>query len=91
MAPMLRPSQFTLKSVFVATTFIAFACVAARYIVSPFGEPMGRLLAWIAIPIFLGGAFGVIRGRVWPWLAVGAAIAAVFIGSSFLSTFFLVH
>ena len=32
MANMVRPGQFTLKSLFIATTLIALACATARYV-----------------------------------------------------------
>ena len=39
---MLRPGQFTLKSLLIATAFIAAACALLRYIVAG-DRPRGKL------------------------------------------------
>jgi len=76
---MIREGQFTLRALFIATAFVALACVAVRYIVSPFAEDAERLAAWLTLPVLLGGAVGSIRGQLRAWLAYGAAIAIAFI------------
>jgi hypothetical protein len=59
----------TLAILFVATELVAFAVDAASI-----GSPMGFLIVWFPIPIFLCAAFGTIRGRLRPWLRYGVAI-----------------
>ncbi len=74
MAGMLADGQFTLRSIFVTTAFVALACAAARYIVSPLADPGLRMIAWVGVPIFLCGAFGAIRSRLGVWLCYGVGI-----------------
>ena len=75
MANRLRPGQFTLGSLFIATAIVALACVAARYVVTPNVEPESRWLAWLTLPVLLAGAVGVLRRRLGSWLGYGVAIA----------------
>jgi hypothetical protein len=78
MVGMLAKGQFTLRALFVATSFIALACAAVRYILTT-DEPTGQLLASLPVPILVCGAVGVICGRLRAWLSVGIFIAFVLI------------
>ena len=73
---MLRDGQFTLRSLLIATAFIAAACAAVRYVATS-DEPTGQLLALLPVPILIGGAAGAICGRVKAGLGIGIAIAFV--------------
>jgi hypothetical protein len=71
---MLRDGQFTLRSLFVATAFIALACAAVRYVVTTAGST-GQVLGALSVPILICGAVGVIYGRVKAGLGIGVAIS----------------
>jgi hydrogenase/urease accessory protein HupE len=77
---MILPSQFTLRSLFVATAFIAVACASAKYCVSTgdLNQP-GPVIAADIIVIGVCGAIGALRGRLWAWLAIGLAIDVFFL------------
>jgi hypothetical protein len=75
-------NQFSLRSLFIATAFVAFACAAARLFITAVGLD---LFALMAIPILLCGAFGVLRGRLRFWLGYGVAIDVAVMGLILLS------
>jgi Phage integrase family len=52
---MLRDGQFTLRSLLIATAFIAAACALVRYVVTS-DEATGQLLALLPVPILICGA-----------------------------------
>jgi hypothetical protein len=76
--------QFSLRSLFAATALIACACAAVKYIVQP-SDPMGGVIAWFSIPVFLCGAIGVLRGRLRFWLGYGIAIDLLVMGFTMLA------
>jgi hypothetical protein len=67
---MVRAGKFTLKSVFVATAFVAAACGLVRFSVMT-DERVWRLLAALTVPILVCGAVSVIRGQFWAWFGYG--------------------
>jgi hypothetical protein len=73
---MISGRQFSLRSLFVATAFVAFACAAAVY---P-REPIAALLVWLSVPVCLCAAVGVLRGRLREWLGYGIAIDITLMG-----------
>jgi hypothetical protein len=75
---MLRPGQFTLKALFVATAFVALACGAIQIMLTSDWQ-IGKLMAADAVPILFCGAVGTLLGRVWAWLCFGAAIVCVWL------------
>jgi hypothetical protein len=88
MALMVRPGQFSLRALFIATTFVALACLAARFVGSPWCEPLVRLLAWFALPVLIAGAVGAIRGRHRAWLGYGVTITIGLIAPVLLAALF---
>lgn len=71
MAFMLRPGQFTLKSLLVATAFIAAAAALVQFIrTTTYVEK--QFEAGLLVPVLLCGAIGVLRGgRLLSWLGYG--------------------
>jgi membrane protein DedA with SNARE-associated domain len=76
--------QFTLLDMFAATTWVAFACLAATHAVGT-GESIARLLAWFAVPILVCGAVGILRRRLRFWLQFALAIDLTITGLLILS------
>jgi hypothetical protein len=79
-----RPWQFSLGALLVAVVFMALASAAAKYFVvaadRSSADPMGQLLAFFSIPVFLCGGVGVLRGRLGQWLWYGVGIDVVTLG-----------
>jgi hypothetical protein len=74
---MIAGRQFSLRSLLIATAFLAASCAAGRYFLTTDrgGSAAGsRAIAFLSIPLALCGAFGVVRGRLWKWLVIGVAI-----------------
>jgi hypothetical protein len=67
-----RPRQFSLGALLVAVVFMALASAASKYFVvaadRSSADPMGQLLAFFSIPVFLCGGVGVLRGGLGQWL-----------------------
>jgi hypothetical protein len=82
---MISGRQFSLRSLIVATAFIALACAAARLFITAVGLD---LFAPMAIPILLCGAFGVLRGRLAAWFGYGIAIDIALLGTLLLGLLF---
>jgi hypothetical protein len=78
MAVMVGRNQFTLRSLLVATAFIAAACALGRFIATT-REPGAQFLAAIWIPLLIFAAVGKLRGRVQSWLAYGVLFDGVVI------------
>ena len=70
MAAMLTAHQFTLRSLLIATGFIAAACALVRFIATT-DEPAGQFLAAMWVPLLICAAVGKLRGRMQAWLAYG--------------------
>jgi hypothetical protein len=70
---MIGKRQFSLRSLLVATTFLAASCAALRLM---FGDAdrTGKLFGLLMFPILLCGAVGSLRGRLAEWLVYGVAI-----------------
>jgi hypothetical protein len=82
-----QPWPFSLRSLFVATTFVAMTSAAVRHIaVTPEGQwdssidPFGQLMAFFSIPVLLCGCIGVLRGHLKFWLTYGVAIDLIVLG-----------
>jgi hypothetical protein len=80
MANMLRPGQFSLKSLFIATTFIALECALVGYAANGHA-PMGRVLAILGLPLVTMLAVAILRRRIKPivvlWMAMIVALQAL--------------
>ncbi len=70
---MLRPGQFTLKALFIATAFFAAACALVQFVRVTGG--LTGLLASLSVPVLVCGAVGVLRGRILFWISYGVLIA----------------
>lgn len=73
MPSMLRPGQFSLKSLFIATAFVAVGCVVVRFIATT-NLTMDQLEFVLVASIPICGIVGALRGQVRPWLRNGVAI-----------------
>ena len=69
---MVGKCQFSLASLFVATTFVALASMAARNFVLG-TDPFDRLVAWFVLPIFVCGVIGALRNQLRAWLSFSAS------------------
>jgi hypothetical protein len=60
-----RPGQFSLGALLVAVVFMALVSAASKYFVvatdRSSADPMGQLLAFFSIPVFLSGGVGVVH------------------------------
>ena len=65
---MVGKGQFSLASLFVATTFVALASMAARNFVLG-TDPFDRLVAWFVLPVFVCGVIGALRNQLRAWHA----------------------
>ncbi len=72
---MIAGRQFSLRSLFVATAFLAAACAVVRLGVSG-ARPDGQGFALLLVPVLLSGAIGALRGRVIEWLGFSAVIVS---------------
>jgi hypothetical protein len=70
---MLAKGQFTLKSLFVATAFVAVAAALVQFTRAT-REPEKQFEAALLVPILNCGAIGVVRGRLMAWLSYGVAV-----------------
>ena len=80
MAAMLTAYQFTLRSLLVATGFIAAACALVRFIATTH-EPASQFLAAMWVPVLICAAVGKLRGRVQAWLAYGVFFDVIAVGA----------
>ncbi len=86
MAVMLRPGQFTSKSLFIATALIAAVCALCRYGDSD-DRPIGFFAATLLVPMLVAGAAGVLIGRLKAWICVGIIAAACALVRLFAATY----
>ena len=70
---MIGKRQFSLRSLLIATAFLAALCATLRLM---FGDAdrTGKLFGLLMLPILLCGAIGSLRGRLREWLVYGVAI-----------------
>jgi hypothetical protein len=83
---MVGKCQFSLAGLFVATTFVALASMAARNFILG-ADPFDRLVAWFALPIVVCGVIGAMRNQLRAWLSLSAAVVAGMVGVSVLGAF----
>lgn len=83
MRPDLRPGQFALRALFIATAFVAAACGAVQFIRSTEG-PTGRLAAELFVPFLFFGAVGAFRGQVQTWLGYGVIFVCIVVALALL-------
>jgi hypothetical protein len=67
--------RYTLRSMFVATAFVAVASLAAKY-----GVAGPNVFCLLAVPVLIGAAVGTLAGRVGLWIRHGIEADAVLIG-----------
>jgi hypothetical protein len=67
---MVRPGQFTLKALLIATAFVAAAAALVQFIRTT-RETERQFEAALLVPILICGAVGTLRGRVRPWIGYG--------------------
>jgi hypothetical protein len=76
-------NQFTLRSMIVATAFVAIACYLAAHLLGD-DDLLGWLLALVALPILLGSAVGVLRRDVFFWLGCAYVVVIAEMGAMLL-------
>ncbi len=72
----MKPRQFSLGSLLVATALLALACALVRYAIAT-DYRIGRLLAALSAPMLVCGAVSVVRGQFRTWLGYAAFVEFV--------------
>jgi hypothetical protein len=80
---MLARRQFSLRSLFGATVWLAIASASVRYVAAS-NEPVVRACALLILSIAVCGTVGAFRGRAAEWVYYGAGAGLVLFGGVML-------